>query len=147
MSVSYWLIRGVGINANEVTDRLVNEKVVNLLAEQLPNDSSLQDMVKTGKYKNVIKDEEFLCEYGFDSMADFLTHCDDTDVLTYDDDGDGGSYLYYPPSMPWWLTPNDPKTLQETHERIEKAVQRVTDMTTEEIEKLINDDLYVVGAG
>ena len=65
----------------------------------------------------------------------------------YGDDGESGAYLYYPPSLPWQRTENDPQTLEEVHRRIIKAVQRVTDLTSEAIEVMIDDDLYVVGIG
>ena len=60
---------------------------------------------------------------------------------------DGGAYFYYPPSMPWHRTDSEPDTLDEVHKRIIKAVQVITDLTDEEIEQMIDDDLYVVGIG
>lgn len=77
----------------------------------------------------------------------FRAHCDDTDTLTFCDDGDGNEYFYYPPSMPWHRTENEPDSAEEVHRRIIKAVQCLTDLSEAEIEKMINDDLYVCGCG
>ena len=41
----------------------------------------------------------------------------------------------------------DPTSIDEVHKRIIKAVQKLTDMTSNEIEGLIDDHLYVVGCG
>ena len=49
--------------------------------------------------------------------------------------------------IPSLYTSNEPKTEQEVIDRIIKAVQKITDMTEEEIEKIIDNDLYVVGVG
>lgn len=67
--------------------------------------------------------------------------------ITYGGDGEGGYYFYYPPSMPWELREDDPKTIDEVHRRIVTAVQKVTDLSEAEIEEMIDDDLYVVGIG
>jgi len=83
----------------------------------------------------------------FDNLGDLLAHCDDTDSLCYGDDGESGSYLYYPPSLPWQRSDNDPETKEEVHRRIIKAVQRITDLPDEEISSMIDDELYVVGMG
>ena len=37
--------------------------------------------------------------------------------------------------------------MDEVHRRLIQAVQRLTSLTSEEIEELIDDDLYVVGIG
>ena len=49
--------------------------------------------------------------------------------------------------MPWDHVQNEPKSANEVHRRIVKAVQALTDLSEEEIESLIEDDLFEVGCG
>lgn len=146
MSVSYWVIEGVGINVNTIRPYLNKEKLVQFLTEQLPDDELVIEFKKKGACCDLNIDD-FLYGDPFDNLADLLSHCDDSNSFTYGDDGESGAYLYYPPSFPWERTENEPETLEEVHRRIIKAVQRVTDLSDEEIEQMIDDELYVVGIG
>lgn len=146
MSMSYWMIEGVGLNADDVAPHINKEKAVRFFLEQLPEESDLADMIAANDYSS-FDIEEYYYGNGFENLADVLCHCDETDSLTFGDDGDGGAYFYYPPSMPWHHTINEPQSEQEVIDRIIKAVQKITDMTEEEIKKIINNDLYVVGCG
>ena len=146
MSVSYWMIEGVGIDVDKIKPHLNNEKLVQLLAEQLPDDEIVIEIMEKGSYSD-LDINDFMYGEPFDNLGDLLTHCDDSNSLSYGDDGESGAYLYYPPSLPWQRTENDPETLEEVHRRIIKAVQRVTDMNAEEIDGMIDDELYVVGIG
>lgn len=146
MSVSYWVIEGVGINVNTIRPYLNKEKLVQFLTEQLPDDELVIEFKKKGTCCDLNIDD-FLYGDPFDNLADLLSHCDDSNSLTYGDDGESGAYLYYSPSLPWERTENEPETLEEAHRRIIKAVQRVTDLSDEEIEQMIDDELYVVGIG
>lgn len=146
MSMSYWMIEGVGLNADDVAPHINKEKTVRFFLEQLPEESDLADMIAANDYSS-FDIEEYYYGNGFESLADVLCHCDETDSLTFGDDGAGGAYFYYPPSMPWHHTSNEPQSEQEVIDRIIKAVQKITDMTEEEIKKIINNDLYVVGCG
>lgn len=146
MSVSYWMIEGVGIDVNKIEPHLNKEKLAKLLDAQLPNDDIVNEIIEKGLYDD-LDIHDFLYGEPFANLADLLTHCDDSDSLCYGDDGDLGVYLYYPPSFPWQRTEKDPETVEEVHRRIIEAVQRVTDLSREKIEELIDDDLYVVGIG
>lgn len=150
MSLSYWMIEGVGIDTAEIRSHLNQNKLLGLLVEQLPKDEDVLGLAQvredTGKCPEFDIDD-YLYGQPFDNLADLLTHCDGTDTITYGDDGEGGYYFYYPPSMPWELREEDPKTVEEVHRRIITAVQKVTDLSEAEIEEMIDDDLYVVGIG
>ena len=150
MSVSYWMIEGIGIDTDKIRPHLNQFKLLDLLAEQLPKEDDVLELIQlredTGKCPEFNIDD-YLYGQLFDNFADLLTHCDDTDTITYGDDGDGGCYFYYPPSMPWELREDDPKTIEEVHRRIIIAVQKVTDLSETEIDELIDDELYVVGIG
>lgn len=51
------------------------------------------------------------------------------------------------PSYPWERTENEPSSIAEVHERVIKAVLRLCDMTREQVETLIDDDIYDYGCG
>lgn len=146
MSVSYWMIEGVGIDTDKIEPFLHKEKLAQMLLKQLPDDEELLEMSVNKKYDG-LDVREFLYGNPFENLGDLLTHCDDTDSITYGDDGESGSYFYYPPSMPWHRTETEPCTLEEVHRRIIKAIQVVTNLSAAEIEAMIDDDLYVVGVG
>ena len=146
MSMCYWIIQGVGICADEIEEFINKEKLANKLLEQLPDDDELLSMVETKNYSKLDIDD-FLFGCPFDNIAEVLWHCDDTDSLTYSDDGEGESYLYYPPSMPWHHTDTEPKSVEEVHKRIIDAVKKITTLSDEEISKMIDDELYIVGCG
>lgn len=146
MSVSHWLIEGIGIDANDIVPYIKTRKILQVFRDQFPEEAHLNRMLMTGNYSSFDM-EEYLYGNGFENIADILCHCDDTDTLTFCDDGEGNSYFYYPPSMPWHHTKNEPQSEQEVIDRIVRAVQKIADMTRDQIEKIIDTDLYVVGFG
>ena len=140
----YWIIEGIGLNADEIRPYINTEKIARFFYGQWQyHDSELEAMISSGDYSGFDMDD-YLEGGDIDDLGDVLYYCDDTDTLSSGDDGRGNAYFYYPPSMPWHLRENDPKSEQEVIERITAAVQKITDMTAEEIEPLIKD-LYVVG--
>lgn len=150
MSMLYWVIAGVGIDADKVRPYLNKDRLLNLLVEQLPYDDDIFDLVQTRERTRQCPEfdiGDYIHGYPFDNLAELLTYCDDTRSITYAVDGDGGCYFYYPPRMPWELQDEDPKTVDEVHHRIVASVKRVTDLSESEVERMIDDDLYVVGAG
>lgn len=147
MSMCYWIIQGIGLNTNDIYNHIDKAKLAAFLHQQLPDDEEVTRMVQLHQY-NELDVEDYLGGYPFDNLGDLLVHCDRTDTLTYGDDGDGGSYLYYPPSMPWDRLPNEPKSIGVVHQRIIQAVKGiVSNLSDTEIDTMIDDDLYVVGMG
>lgn len=150
MSYCYWMIEGVGINTDRIRPYLNQDKLLDLLAQQLPNEEDVLELVQLREDNGKRPDfdiDDYLYGQAFENLADLLTFCDDTDTITYGDDGEGGYYFFYPPSMPWDRREEDPKTIEEVHQRIITAVRKVADLSDEEIELMIDDELYVVGAG
>jgi hypothetical protein len=146
MSLCYWSINGIGIRAKEIVPYLDKNKLINFLASQFPDDEDISEIYSNpNSFDFDIND--FLYGEPFDNLADLLTHCDDTDSMTYGDDGEGGSYFYYPPCMPWEVTNNSPHTVEEVHNRIVLAVQKIATLTQEQIIDMIDDDIHVVGCG
>lgn len=164
MSMCYWMIEGIGLCASSLEPHLSKEKVVRFLHKQLPNNEEITELVRTGNFEELdlegltcawdrpygtgsVSLRDILYSFFDGRIGDLLAHCDDTDTLTFCDDGDGNEYFYYPPSMPWHRTENEPDSAEEVHRRIIKAVQCLTDLSETEIEKMIDDDLYVCGCG
>lgn len=157
MSMSYWMIEGIGIAADKVYPHLDGKKVAWLLHEQFTDDERIAEIVNSGRYENLnlnpcvyldagVNLEDFFHGKCFDGgLGDLLCHCDGTDTLTFCDDGVGNEYFYYPPSMPWHRTDTEPDSAEEVHRRIIKAVQKVANLTDAEIDAMIDDDLYEVG--
>lgn len=146
MSVCHWMIEGIGIKAEMIEPHLNIERVVALFLEKFPGDEELEEMVSTGDYSGFDMGE-YLHGNCFENLGEVLWHCDDTDALTYGDDGEGTSYFYYRPSMPWHHTEAEPKSEQDVIDRIVNAVQKIADIPAEEIVKMIDTDLYVYGCG
>lgn len=150
MSMNYWMIEGVGLDADNVRPFLNKEKLAKFLLEQLsgePEDVELLSHMLSSGDVGKLNIDDYLYGMPFDNLADVLTHCDDTDSITYGDNGEGGYYFYYPPSMPWEMRDTEPKTVQEVHDRIIAAVQKITDLSPDEIDRMIDDELHVVGFG
>lgn len=146
MSTCYWMIEGIGIDVDKLLPHLNKRKIINVILKQCPDDEEALEWKGRRDLKSFDIDD-FLYGNPFENLADLLTHCDDTDTLTFGDDGDGGVYFYYPPSMPWHRRDNEPKSIEEVHERIVDAVMEITDLSEAEIEAMIDDDIYAVGCG
>lgn len=146
MSMCYWLIEGIGIDTDKLIPFIDNKKLAEFLCVQLPDDEFVSEVVSQEKYDE-LDFEDFLYGNPFENLADLLTSCDDTNTLTYGIDGEDGYYLYYPPSMPWHRVSNEPNSVEEVHQRIIAAVSSITNLSSDEIENMIDDELYVVGGG
>lgn len=149
-----WVIEGVGIPAEEVLPYLDKRKVARVLQELLPADKRISEIIDEERYENLELFIESLYDDGVVHLQDYfycaldgglgymLKCCDETETLVSAPDESGLEYLYYPPSMSWERSENEPESLEEVHYRIVMAVQKLADMTEAEIETLIDDDLY-----
>lgn len=146
MSTSYYTVAGIGIDTAKIFGHINNHKVIDILLKLFPDDLDLMELKKRRNLR-YFPVEEYLYEADLYNFAELIArYCDDTNTLTHGD-ADDGEFLYYPPSMPWERRENEPKSVQEVHDRIISAVMKVTDMSREEIEALIEDDLFAVGCG
>lgn len=145
MSMDYWIINGIGISCEDIEPYINKNKLLDFIRSQL-SEKDLKDIFPCIKDPS-LSIEEIVDRSGYDNLADLLCHCDDTDSLTYGDDGEDHCYFYYPPSMPWHHTSTEPKSEDEVAQRIVAAVQKIADMTREQIFSQVDDDLYVVGRG
>ena len=145
MSMCYWTVSGIGIDTVKMWDHINKRKAIDALLALFPDDLELLEWKKRKNLQG-FRIEEYLYEADIYNFAELLTKCDDTNTLTFGD-ADDGEFLYYPPSMPWDRKENEPKSVQEVHDRIVAAVMKVVDMSKEEIEALIEDDIFAVGCG
>lgn len=138
MSVCYWMNQGVGIRASQLYPHLNSHKCYVAVCQQL-QDEEIDE--------NEFELEDYLYGEPFQNLGDFMCHLDNTNVMTYGDNGDGEYYFYYAPSYPWERLDNEPLSLTEVHERIVDAVVKVTDLTRKQADALIDDDIYEYGCG
>lgn len=144
MSLSYWTIEGVGIPTQKLEAYINKKKFAELVVKMFPDDECTKRILDSGKW-DTLNIDDYMYGYPFDNLADAFTYCDDTDTITYGDDGEGNYYFYYPPSLPWHRCENEPGTYDELVKRMVAAVQKLADLSRAEIEEMIDDDLYVIG--
>lgn len=133
MSASrWWSSLGIGIDTNKLYPFLNAQKCVRFLKKQMPCENISEDEFEI---------DDYLYGNPFENLADVLTACDDTGSLTYDDNGYDACYFYYRPLYPWGHTEGEPLSIVEVHERIIDAVLCICDMTREQVEALIDDDI------
>lgn len=140
MSMTHWMIEGVGVCVSDLRPCINADKFLDFLKEQ-----RLDTPIPEGKDV-----ESYIDDWieRLNVLGNVFCLCDATATLTYCDNGEGDCYLYYPPSMPWERSENEPETLEEVHEILVNTIQRLTDLTKEQIENvLIDDNLYVHGCG
>ena len=142
MSMEYWVIQGVGLCAEDV--QLSETKLRAFLLEQFRDDT---DTIEEINSMDTIDLNRFLYGEPYSNLGELLTVCDDTGTMTYDDNGDCYSYFLFAPRMPWEFKNGTPMTIDQCHDIIVRAVQRVSDMSREQILALIDDYLHVVGCG
>ncbi len=140
MSMCHWICEGIGIRTNDLYQYLNNQKCMDALREL-----GIDDIEETEPDEFDIDD--YLLGEPYQNLGDFLCRLDDTHTLSYGDDGDGESFFYYTPSYPWSRRDNEPASIQEVHERIIDAVIQVCDLSRDEVEAMIDDDIYEYGCG
>ena len=138
MSMCYWSLQGVGLNADDVKPYLNKQKCIDLYRKIYPDEEiDLTD----------IDDEDFLFRDMFDNIGDLLWCADTSDTLSYSCNGYGEWFFLYEPSFPWNRSANEPGSLEEAHKLLIDAVVCVCDLSRDEVEKMIDNDLYEYGFG
>ena len=142
MSSSYSATIGIGINAKELIDYINPQKCIDFIS-----------VLTEGKIKPELKGfdiNDYLCRdiCNIDSFAELLTYCDETGVLLYSiDNEESREFLLYSPSYPWERCEDEPESIEDVHKLIIKTVKVICDLSDEEIEKLIDDEIYFVTWG
>lgn len=138
MSMCYWMNEGVGVRASKIYPHLDKHKCFIAVFNQLPDEEIEEDDFDI---------EDFLYGDPFSNLGDFMCHLDDSDTFTYGEDGYSESYLLYPPSYPWNRKENEPADVAEVHKRLVKIILQITNLTEQQAQKLIEDDMYEYGCG
>lgn len=145
MSMCYWMCEGIGVRCDDVYRYLDMNKCLSEIKKLFPDDESLNEYTADTFDENAFDD----LMYGdfFQCVGDFLSQLDDAGVLSYGDNGDGQSFCYYSPKYPWYVTDNDPKSLQEARDLVKAVIRKVCDIDEESLEKILDDDIYEYGCG
>lgn len=138
MSMCYWMCQGIGIRTNDLYPFLNTAKCIEVIKEQIPDEDIDEESFNI---------DDFFYGEPFQNLGDLLCHVDVTNTLTYGDNGDGEYFFYYTPSYPWDRVQNEPESIKDVQERIISAVLCLCDMKIEEVESLIDDDIYEYGCG
>lgn len=142
MNANDYVIIGIGICMDEIKDRIDNRKMVEYLIEQLP------DMAE--ELRKILNSEELLAAFDIEDymqstpyyyVAEIFASLDDSHWLCYDDASGGTEYLYFRPVYPWQIDDACPRSIDEVHQLLISVISQLTDMTAEEIEAVIDDDL------
>lgn len=93
MSMTYWMIEGVGIKTDAIWNRLDDKKVVQFLAQEFPDE--VTSMEAEAALAAIARGEscpinirDYLHGEPLDSLGEAIALCDDTEILTYGDDGE-----------------------------------------------------------
>ena len=102
MSLSYWMIVGLGLSMKELFPYLQASKIRQRLREQKGSDLNMEDTALWGKINDTER-FKLLLEYltGDFQFADLIAQSDGRHLLSYANDGEDNTYLYYEPSYPW----------------------------------------------
>lgn len=144
MSVNYWMNEGIGIRTDELYPYLNAQKCIAAIKGQFPDGDIAIDETKDLDFFDI---DDYMYGEPFDNLGDLLCCLDDSGTMTYGDNGDGEYYFFYAPSYPWGRSDNEPSSVEEVHKIINRAVLKICDIKEDEIEKLIDDDLYEIGWG
>lgn len=126
MSMKACPIEGYGINTNGISDRIVPEKFVAFAKEQ-------------NIYREGHDDPEDYIYDVFYGYGDLLCHCDDSNQMNYGST-EYCDYFLFAPAYPWYQNEEyfKIKSKRDVETIIVNAVQKLTDMTEEEIRHKID---------
>ncbi len=119
MSLSYWMIVGLGLSMKELFPYLQASKIRQRLREQKGSDLNMEDTALWGKINDTER-FKLLLEYltGDFQFADLIAQSDGRHLLSYANDGEDNTYLYYEPSYPWEREEKEFRTEEEAKEYI-----------------------------
>lgn len=147
--MSVFAIRGYGIRCEDIKDNIVPEKVFSLLKESVGKDSeekmrclsALEDEYKNTNNFDINEIVDYFCT-NYCHLAELFAVADETGNLSTDNNSDAGnSYLFCPAVLPWEASEQHFKTEEDVNDAIIAAVQKLTDLSAEEILHHI-DDVY-----
>lgn len=139
---------GIGLKVKNITPYFVKSKVIREILDQVGEfidaeyANELRRIYRTGRDEKVVT-EDVIYQAGYNSSAEFLMWCDVSDIISCGKDLSGDECVFFARSMPWERVENEPESIDEVYSRIVEMVQRVTNMTADQIADLIIDGLVV----
>ena len=109
--------------------------------KQIENDT--KDINDIGNLEKIV--DGYICLGWYYSNICEMLAC--MNVLFESGSSEDEDYLFYPRKYPWEMKKDEPKTIQKVHKIIIDTVLLVCDMTREQVENLINDDIYETYCG
>lgn len=143
MSVCHWIVEGIGIETSKLWDYLSKDKCIAFLEK----DCGCEFTEEEKEQFSIDNDFEDIVQETLANTAEAFCNCDKTGFMTFGDNGIGDYYFVYPPKYPWQCKEHEPKSIDEVHKIIRDAVHVLCDISDEEIEKLIDNDIYEYGCG
>jgi hypothetical protein len=144
MSLSCWVIQGLGVALDNILGLLDAEKIRKHLIKD--GFDFFLDIPKEEirAYKNAQNETrlkmlmDYLC-MDFSELAEFIAESDRKNLLSYDNNGQGRNFLYYPRTYPWNRQRNECKTEESAQKHICTVIMRFTrkDVTPETIKNEI----------
>lgn len=118
MSMSYWMIRGLGFSMDKISEHLDAERILEALGQKEPPISAADienwsGMDNAGRLHALAEFQNV--QFGF---ADIIGDSDPLNLLSYGNDGECGSYLFYEPCLPWEMREHECKTEQAARDHI-----------------------------
>ena len=131
MSWTYGVAAGYGVDVLQYRDRIDEKKFFDFIKEK-------------GIYDEECNEVDDYIGNQFVGYSGLFEYCDESGILSADNGDDYKEWLFVEPVFPWSVGKNV-KTKEEAKELIIKAVQKITDLTAEEIEKDIDyfQDIYM----
>ena len=143
MSMCHWIVEGVGFDCGKLWDYLNKEKCIAFIEKHIGyefSDEEKENFDINEMFEDYI--EEQFCNIG-----EAFAVCDETNLTGFGDNGQGDCFYLYWPRYPWQHRPNEPHSIEEVHEILKKAVHVLCDISDEELDELLDDDIYEYGCG
>lgn len=140
MKQHFWPCVGIGVRMSTLYPFINNKKCYDILKKRFP------EQVIDDFDEEFFDIDEFCCELSLYGLAEFLCMLDDTNTLSWNENGSIESFCYYVPTYPWNRKSNEPVSKTEVHERIVDVLILVTDLTRNEAGMLIDDNINEVGS-
>lgn len=149
MSVSYWMIYGIGLSMDDLSPYLDSDKVLQKMAELKGLVLETAETIQWGKTNDTARlamlREHLNCSFGF---ADLIAESDSHGLLSYGNDGEDANFLYYEPSYPWQQRNHECQTEEAVRTHICDVVMPfVNDNTTRKDILTLIDQISQVGMG
>lgn len=139
MSMHYGAVYGYGIAVDGLGDRIVSDKFVKFAKEKGLWLDEYDDRIDSDYIDSTLILD--CLETYYMSLEEMFADVDETGLLDYDSGMENGGYLLYYPSYPWsnncWTLAKPPETREQVDDAIVKAIQKLTDLTEDEIESRI----------